>query len=193
VWGKFWGTYRFVPVLALLPMLVIGAGVNRNGHAGHLVLAVALILAYGAALTSLGLFMGTWIKRLSRAIISTVSAYVFVTVGWLFLIGGLAQHGRTAEGLMSASPFLSLGAITFEVCADQLRPELLGWRIFWCGSFAFVSVVLIFVTLATFDMRMSRMPDWSFRSASGRARLPDAARKPILLVPGDSPQPLANI
>jgi ABC-type Na+ efflux pump permease subunit len=64
VWGKWWGTFAMVPRLAILPIWVAaGAAMVTDGGMG-LVLMIGLILAYAAAITSLGLAVATWVPRL---------------------------------------------------------------------------------------------------------------------------------
>ena len=82
VWGKWWGTFAMVPRLAILPIWVAaGAAMVTDGGIG-LVLMIGLILAYAAAITSLGLAVATWIPRLGRVITMSVMAYVLVALGW---------------------------------------------------------------------------------------------------------------
>ena len=47
-----------------------------------LVLVVAELLSYGAAITSLGLLLATWIPRPGRAIGISVAVFVLIAVGW---------------------------------------------------------------------------------------------------------------
>ena len=71
-----------VPRLAILPIWVAaGAAMITDGGIG-LVLMIGLILAYAAAITSLGLAVATWVPRLGRVITVSVMAYVLVAVGW---------------------------------------------------------------------------------------------------------------
>jgi hypothetical protein len=51
-------------------------------------MVVATILIYGGALASLGLALATWIKRQSRAIATSVTVLVLVTIAWPFLLWG---------------------------------------------------------------------------------------------------------
>ena len=55
IWGKWWGTFRAVPVLAVPPGLATASVARHHGHWPGVVLVVGLVVAYGAALTSLGL------------------------------------------------------------------------------------------------------------------------------------------
>ena len=45
-------------------------------------LIVATILAHGAAITSIGLILATWIRRQARAIGISVALFVLVSIGW---------------------------------------------------------------------------------------------------------------
>ncbi len=82
VLGKWWGTFRFIPLLAFGPGIMafamaygpsngLGNAFMAHRHtepeASHgVLLMVFTILSHGAFLTSLGLAMATWIPRLSR-------------------------------------------------------------------------------------------------------------------------------
>jgi len=81
VWGKWWGTYRTVPLLAILPGIVAFALASQTGRWLGPPLVVGLMLAYGAAVTSLGLALATWVGRLSMALALCVGAVVGVTIG----------------------------------------------------------------------------------------------------------------
>jgi hypothetical protein len=107
VWGKWWGTFRLVPVLAAPPGLATAAVAWHHGHWSGVALVTGLVVAYGAALTSLGLALATWVPHLGRAVGLCAAAHVGVTVGWaafaLLLTGG--APGLTGPGLASFSPF----------------------------------------------------------------------------------------
>ena len=104
--GKWWAMFRLVPRLAILPavgafMLAATSLEERSRFIGPLgtspvstldrvlavVFPVASILAQGAAITSLGLALATWISRVGRAVAVSVSLYVAITIGGLFLLG----------------------------------------------------------------------------------------------------------
>ncbi len=116
VWGKWWGTFAMVPRLAILPIWVAaGASMVTDGGLG-LVLMIGLILAYAAAITSLGLAAATWVPRLGRVITVSVMAYVLVAAGWPLVLQVLPEPCRpsdraarfqqqTWDGLSLASPF----------------------------------------------------------------------------------------
>lgn len=54
------GTFRLVPVLAIPPSLATAAIAWRHGNWSGVALVSGLVIAYGAALTSLGLALATW-------------------------------------------------------------------------------------------------------------------------------------
>jgi ABC-type transport system involved in multi-copper enzyme maturation permease subunit len=68
VFGKWWGAYRSAVPLAVLPGLVTAAVAGPARWPGAL-LVVGLVLAYGAAATSLGLALSTWVAQPGRALI----------------------------------------------------------------------------------------------------------------------------
>ena len=57
--------------------------IDRLAIAG---LPVLLFLAQGAAVTSLGLLLATWVRRLGRAVAASVTIYACFALGWLILL-----------------------------------------------------------------------------------------------------------
>ena len=55
-------------------------------------LMLALVLSYGAAVTSFGPLCATWIRRQGRAIAVSVIADALVTAGWLALLAAVTRH-----------------------------------------------------------------------------------------------------
>ena len=98
VLAKWWGAYRVVPALALLPaigsvFLAVGMpdvfpGFRRFGQAAapldlldrvaFVVLPMALLLVQGALIASIGLALATWSRRIGRAVALSVAAYGLV-------------------------------------------------------------------------------------------------------------------
>ncbi len=72
VLGKWWGAFRPVPRLAVLPGLIAFSAAAAHSYVlaavVYSVLTTALVLAYGAFFTSLGLAIATWQPRLGRAV-----------------------------------------------------------------------------------------------------------------------------
>jgi hypothetical protein len=184
VWGKWWGTFAMVPRLAILPIWVAaGASMITGGGIG-LVLMIGLILAYAAAITSLGLAAATWIPRLGRVITVSVMAYVLVAVGWplaLEILPGLPAFRTIPSymepnwyGLCLASPFCGIYATTewaarpsFASSIYSMRgsgPPLLApgdpsWPLIWIGVNLAIAVILALATLRTFDRCLGRVPE----------------------------------
>jgi ABC-type transport system involved in multi-copper enzyme maturation permease subunit len=160
VWGKWWGAYRTIPLLAVLPTVTVWLlSVGRPGVEFHWLLIAGLILAYGAGITSLGLALATWIPRVGRAITFSVVAYVLVAVGWIFLVLCLFPRHEEAEGIASASPFFGVGVVTAEVVfRREMRFNLFFWESFWIVAYTSVAAVLYLAVLLTFDRSLGRIP-----------------------------------
>ncbi len=175
VWGKWWGTFAMVPRLAILPIWVAcGAAMVTDGGDG-LILMIGLILAYAAAITSVGLALATWVPRLGRVVSISVMAYVFIAVGWPVLLQVLPMlpafrsgpWDRQPEwhGLSLASPFFGTYVTTDRASRLNFSMSSAGltftrwnplWPLFWIGVYSAVAVILMFATLRTFDRCMGR-------------------------------------
>jgi ABC-type transport system involved in multi-copper enzyme maturation permease subunit len=164
VLGKWLGTFRVVPWLAVLPVLVVLCGdASKPIYLPTAVLTLAFVLACGAAVTSLGLAMATWCDRLGRAVALTVTIYLLVTVGVLFL-GVLLLRGPRDEGLLMASPFFFAGGLAAGLCApggghhDHIEAAF-----FWLTVYAGAALMLLSATLATFNRCLGRVEEGDTR------------------------------
>ena len=177
VWGKWWGTFAMVPRLAILPIWVAaGASMVTDGGLG-LVLMIGLILAYAAAITSLGLAAATWVPRLGRVITVSVMAYVLVAAGWPLVLQVLPTlpafrpsaffQQQTWDGLSLASPFFGIyattewasrGSFTDYSRASLSRGDQL-WPLIWMGVYSTIALILAVATLRTFDRCLGRLPE----------------------------------
>jgi len=172
VLGKWLGTFRTVPILTILPVAV-AAAICTARRSWWLVLIAAFTLALGAAITSLGLAVATWVPRFGRALALTVSAYVLVAVGWLFLVIAVSQGWPNQfEGLMGATPFYGIGNLTYLIHGDNAPnlPSFVAWMVFWTIAYATAAGLLLMATLRTFDRCLGRVG-----ARSGED--PDAARR----------------
>jgi ABC-type transport system involved in multi-copper enzyme maturation permease subunit len=183
VWGKWWGTFAMIPRLAILPIWVAaGASMITGGGLG-LVLMIGLILAYAAAITSLGLALATWIPRLGRVITFSVMAYVLVALGWPLVLEVLPalpafrtspfQARPNWHGLILASPFYGIYATTewasrWSYGSDSFFSRGFGrplvendptWPLIWIGVYSAIALILAFATLRTFDRCLGRVPE----------------------------------
>ena len=160
VWGKWWGTFRAVPLLAIAPGAVAATLARESGRWDGAALVVGLFIAYGAAVTSLGLGLSTWMRRLDYAVATNVAVLGGVTVGW-FLFVMLTTRGDEALGLAAGSPIVGIVAPTI---AMRRPPSgdldiIIPWWEYWIIIYSAVAAALALVTLLTFDRCLSRMPD----------------------------------
>jgi ABC-type transport system involved in multi-copper enzyme maturation permease subunit len=176
VWGKWWGTFAMIPRLAILPIWVAsGAAMVSDGGVG-LLLMIGLILAYAAAITSVGLALATWVPRLGRVIAGSVLAYVAIAVGWPLLLQVVRflplfsmlppSDAPSWDGLSLASPFSGIYATTEWASRMSFAstwgpaPALANWDpfwpLFWIGAYSALALILVIATLHTFDRCMGR-------------------------------------
>jgi ABC-type transport system involved in multi-copper enzyme maturation permease subunit len=183
VWGKWWGTFAMVPRLAILPIWVsAGASMVTDGGIG-LILMIGLLLAYAAAITSLGLAAATWVPRLGRVITLSVMTYILIAVGWPLLLQvlptlsvswGISVYGdRNWDGLFLASPFFGIYATTEWAARPWYASSTYSmqgfrgswahedplWSLIWIGAYSAIALILVFATLRTFDRCLGRVPE----------------------------------
>jgi ABC-type transport system involved in multi-copper enzyme maturation permease subunit len=162
VWGKWWGAFRTIPLLALLPALMtLGIGA-LEGPAWEGFVLVAYVLACGAALTSLGLALATWVPRLGRAVACCVTAYVLATVAWPFAMMALFARDEIVGPIMAVgSPFFAGGLLTIRLLPGTARDlEHVGLGgLFWTAAYLVLAAVLYLATLRTFDRSLGRVTD----------------------------------
>ncbi len=184
VLGKWWAAFRAVPLVAVLPtvcvvllatsrLLLWGgpmAGPAVRGGALSPALGIvlaaplmfALVLAYGAAITSLGLALATWIQRLGRAIAATVGLFALAAFAWPVVIVVLfARNDKLGPALTEASPFFGAAFVT--LLNIEHGPEEGGVVVgafFWTFVYLAVAAALLVATLLTFDRCLGRISDW---------------------------------
>jgi ABC-type transport system involved in multi-copper enzyme maturation permease subunit len=205
VLAKWWGAFRIVPALALLP--AIGAIFNVACEPTHGILVrplaqspapletidrlalaglpVLLFLVQGAAVTSLGLLLATWVRRLGRAVAACVTVYAFFAFAWLILLeigselvamfsswlGILPQNdpGTLEFYTMIVATACPLGgqflpSILMELPANESRGA------FYIGLIVVALVTLLFtlimlaLSLLTFDRCMGRISERPHRA-----------------------------
>src|SRR5262249_30885803 len=147
VWGKWWGTYRTVPLLAICPGLVAAAIVQRSGRWELAALVVTLYLAYGAAVTSLGLALSTWMRRLDHAVALNVTALGGFTFGWFFSAMVLFG-GNKGFGIAAASPIIGIAfptAVVRSITFGEWQHIVFWWPI-WIIVYAAIAASLAWAT-----------------------------------------------
>lgn len=175
LWAKWRAAFRTVPRLAALPLLTLVAvpGDARHWvppleHFGLLLaddrrlkvilLLCGLFLAYGTALTSLGLAVATWMSRLGRAITCTVTAYVLVTIGWPFLIMFLAKKSETSLSFIMGSPFAGMAFVSSmeHMGSGSESAAIIRGAVCWIAVYLSAALILYLATWATFDRCLGR-------------------------------------
>jgi hypothetical protein len=124
------------------------------------VLIVGLFLAYGAAVTSLGLALATWMVRLDHTVALNVAVLGGVTVGWLFAVV-LTIQGPGGFGVATGSPIIGImfPTIAMEVFSGREWKMVIVWWGLWIAVYAVIAASLGWATLMTFDRCLSRIPD----------------------------------
>jgi ABC-type transport system involved in multi-copper enzyme maturation permease subunit len=162
VWGKWRGTFRLVPRLLILPSLVAFAMSLHTGRYLGVAVLAALILAYGAAITSLGLALATWVSRIGRVVGTTLGLYTIMCIAWIplaFMIFGKAPRS-TILGAVAGSPLWGVAIYTARLGGDGSAYEFATqtvWTIFWILAYGGVAVALLLATLGTFDRCLGRV------------------------------------
>jgi ABC-type transport system involved in multi-copper enzyme maturation permease subunit len=202
LWGKWLGTFRVVLWLALITGLTtlvlafMASPVSRSRVAGSLgadSMALSLVdraaapcvvasqmLTYGAAITSLGLVLATWVSRIGRAIAVNVVIFVLIAIGWpLFFeaviwyplrewlatewnIGGAAERWLVSS-MMAISPFAA-PIVTIECLSDfdsTTRWKVWHVALVWCLLAWWFAAAMYWAALKTFDRCQGRVPDAS--------------------------------
>lgn len=171
VLGKWLGAYRLVPLLAVLPVLVtLGASVGRFSRWPLAFLMALYVVAVGAAVTSLGVALATWCSRLGRAVGLTVTAYVLVTVGWMFLVMAMTSPHPYGMAFIAGSPFFGPIAITLQGDSSRFEWVDIFGVVVWIGIYALAAAALLSATMATFDRCLGRIQcgpeSWEGRTPS---------------------------
>jgi len=164
--GKWWGAYRIVPRLAVLPAAIaLGTVWHRVGLVGAVFFAAllaALVLAYGAAVTSLGLAIATWQPRLGRAVALAVGCYLAILMVLPVPVMVLYRPSPHDFFFLLFSPFFGMFMPFLSVLYSP-GPHGFGGiclaLIVWTGFIGLTAYALFRAVLATFDGRIGRVPD----------------------------------
>jgi ABC-type transport system involved in multi-copper enzyme maturation permease subunit len=162
VLGKWWGTFRSVPLMALPPFWVAVALATQTGNWIGPFLIASQILAYGAVLTSLGLALATWIRQPGRATAISVTAYTLVTIGAILLAVLFFRHDNTnGPGFAMGSPFFGVGFFSASIGGTAGPgadfPTHVVWAVVWTHLYAGLAAALFVGTLRSFDRCLGRV------------------------------------
>jgi ABC-type transport system involved in multi-copper enzyme maturation permease subunit len=228
VLAKWWGAYRVVPALAFLPALgalIVGfaapeipqqlTGSSQApdpmgwiDRVAFVCLPTALMLAQGAVVTSFGLALATWMRRIGRAIAVSVATYAIIAFGWIIPLelevfsNALVWLGMLHPGDEDAGIFVSLIAVSVCPLGAQIAPlESERWAsavsryAFYVGHVIVLLLaialgfLILGLTLATFNRSMGRMserrrraprPPRTARQARGPHVTTIPSREPVL-------------
>jgi hypothetical protein len=141
-------------------------------------LVVGQMLCYGAAITSVGLALATWVLRPGRAIAINVGIFVLITIGWpLFfeavilypLQEWLATQANTVStnshwlvsAMMAISPFAA-PIVTLENLLEfgsSDRWKVWSFAVLWCVLAAAVAAAMFWAAVGTFDRCLGRVEE----------------------------------
>jgi ABC-type transport system involved in multi-copper enzyme maturation permease subunit len=161
--GKWWGSFQQVAIVAFWPALTTGSVMTQSSNWIGYFLLLALILAYGAVMTSLGLALATWVSRLGHAVALCVSAYVTFSIGWLIFVGVFFSSTGVPVLMILGSPPYGAFIATLAVLpaglfmpGDEAGQIVLG-EIIWIVLGFLASALLFMLAVATFDHCLGRM------------------------------------
>jgi ABC-type transport system involved in multi-copper enzyme maturation permease subunit len=165
VLSKWCACYRIVPAMAVLPATLAVAYARVNNRWLGIALVAGVVLAHGAAVTSLGIALATWVSRIDRALILSAAASIFITVGWIPVAALLFQGSPMSLGLAMGSPFLGVAVISTEMAnaTAEVWAQRVEWSLFWIVTDCAIALILLLATLSTFDRCVGRV---SARAAS---------------------------
>jgi ABC-type transport system involved in multi-copper enzyme maturation permease subunit len=196
--GKWWGSFRRVLHVAIWPAAMVVVPAVREGHWLPYLALLGLVPAYGAAITSLGLALATWVSRVGRAVASCVAVYVVGVIGWPILVFAVLSNARGSDfaGFLLLLGDPPLGAGFMSVAAYQSGVRIAGGSTFddlvvgavlWIAAYIGIAVFLNWITLSTFDGCLGRIPDAGLRPpALPRWRSSLSEAELLALVPSSS-------
>jgi hypothetical protein len=152
-------------------------------------LVVAELLSWGAAITSLGLYLATWTPRPGRAIGVSVAIPLLLSFGWMFLFAEFIQPTLSTwlyarynlsgvdliwlyQALFALSP-MAAPIVTITALNNDYAHRWQFWLLLslWCLlAWAFAGLIYWRV-LRTFDRRLGRMHGTGQDAAAARADL----------------------
>jgi ABC-type Na+ efflux pump permease subunit len=168
--GKWLGSFQQVAHVLVWPAITAGILVAKSGQWIGYPLLLGLILAYGAAITSLGLAVATWVSRPGRAVAGCVSAYIVFSIGWMWLIT-LLSAGPDSDLLLMlmgspvAGMFYATAALSPDprfIAGNEAVRIMVG--VVLCTLIhGGIAALLFAATVATFDRCLGRASDTTRR------------------------------
>jgi ABC-type transport system involved in multi-copper enzyme maturation permease subunit len=212
VLAKWWGAYRAVPALALLPavgalwiamaapdaQLVSVAPAPLRDPATALdrfivaTMPVAWFLAQGAVVVSFGLALATWIRRVGRAVALSVAGYAFAAVGSVVLLESgilpnlLAELGWVDLHHSDSQEFLEMLLLAVSPLGGQVIPIASAFEATAQGRYAdYLGQLIVLLATLGFALLLLGLTLVTFDRCVGRVpeRPRRARRTPVLHVP----------
>jgi hypothetical protein len=153
---------------------------SLSGRYWGVALMAALILAYGAAITSLGLALATWIPRMGLAAALTVGLYTSMSIAWIPLSLMLFGEGPAARASRAAgSPAMGVGAYSSMLAGNGTPQEFATqtlWTLFSTIAYGSLALALLLATIGTFNRCLGRIDGPSIRDEDP----PHGSRRPHL-------------
>jgi ABC-type transport system involved in multi-copper enzyme maturation permease subunit len=172
--GKWWGAFRPVPKLAVLPGLIaVGVTAQRSGVVAavfYSILTTALVLAYGAFFAGVGLAMATGQPRLGRAVGFSVGIFLIVTIIYPAFVISTTRTGPGDMLLLWISPFFGMFIPMGWICWFNSHSLGVGAvaMFFWVVLTAVAAWAIRGATVRSFDRLVGRASERSSRySTSG--------------------------
>jgi ABC-type transport system involved in multi-copper enzyme maturation permease subunit len=162
--AKWRGAFRVVPRLAVLPAIIALVSALRRGDGPAALLFAALIaalvIAYGAVITSFGLALATWQPRLGRAVSLCVAGYLAATVVYPPIAIMTMSAGPDDVFILWVSPFFGMFIPMGWVTWQTGYPKVLGYAAMpiWIVLTSAVAYAILRVTIASFDRLLGRVP-----------------------------------
>jgi ABC-type Na+ efflux pump permease subunit len=163
--GKWWGSFRRVLIVVIWPAATSPALLAEGGHWSSYLALLGLVLAFGAAIVSLGLALATWVSRLGRAAALCITANIAWMIGWPFVVAVcVGTPAMLHTGMMLGDPPCGMLFGTFGIASagppvmpglpsfDALLLPMIAWIIVIAGFAA----LLFEMTVATFDHCLGR-------------------------------------
>ena len=166
VWGKWRGTFRLVVPVLLWPVLVCYSLVLKILPAAPVGVFYVLVpygIAFGAFVTSLGLALACWTRRLGRALGLAVAINVAITLGPLLL------DDRQESPWVMASPLACMMNLAGQMRFSEpgaLYDLVLSHGLGWAALYAVLAAGILSAVGLTFNRVLGR--------ASERPRRPGA-------------------
>jgi ABC-type transport system involved in multi-copper enzyme maturation permease subunit len=164
--GKWLGSFQQVAHVLVWPAITAGLLAADSGRWIHYLPLLGLILAYGAAITSLGLALATWVSRLDRAVALCVSAYIAFSIGWLVVIVLLSSGpGPVVWSLFVGSPLAGPLFATHAVSSGphiEMASIMVG-TLLWTLIHGGVAALLFAATVDSFDRCLGRASETTRR------------------------------